>query len=150
MLETHTTHPPTHKRRLLQVGDAFLVYRADDKKVLKSVKYSPVNFRPLLGAFLVSTNTTTTAAEATAAETGAAAAAAVMVPVNRVARVLRLSVAGEDAAAELDSLIKARLSVCVPVCLCVCLSVCLLFQRSGGVEEDEGERLGGGARGGGG
>lgn len=40
-----------------QVGDKFVVYRDGDEKVLKSVKYSQVDFAPLLGAYAGSTTT---------------------------------------------------------------------------------------------
>ena len=39
-----------------QVGDKFVVYRGGDDKVLKSVKYSQVNFAPLLSAYVGSGN----------------------------------------------------------------------------------------------
>ena len=61
----------------------YLVYRAGDKKVLKSVKYSPVDFNPLLGEFLSPT-----------------------VPVKQVSRVFRLKISGEEDAVKLDKAVQ--------------------------------------------
>ena len=59
------------------------MYRQGDKKVLKSVNYSPVDFQPLLGQYIVAG-----------------------VPISQVARVLRVTVAGEEAAAKLDAIVR--------------------------------------------
>ena len=53
--EATCTHYRTKKKTACHfrpVGDKFVVYRDADEKVLKSVKYSQVNFVPLLGPYL--------------------------------------------------------------------------------------------------